>query len=93
MNYVIIVLLFEHVSVDLSCAKRLELQTVEQGKSVLWHKHRADSITASVLNVAAKTDPIYSSLTLMNRILPCSRDNLRVPAVMWGVEHENDARR
>ena len=86
-------LLFEHINVDLSCAKRLEMQTIEQSKSVLWHQHRAGRITASVFYAAAKTDPMYPSLKLMNRILPCFRDNLRVPAIMWGVEHENDARR
>ena len=80
----------------IKCSK-LDLDYLEemsrgQSTSLIWHEMRAGRITSSVVHDVLHTNQESPSSSLIAKI--CSRNisTLSVPPVMWGREHEADAR-
>lgn len=71
--------------------KTVEAATRQQSNSPDWFLYRAGRVTASVMKSVCHTSVQSPSLSLVKSICYPEKNSLRVPAVMWGLEHEQDA--
>ena len=79
------------LAVTKSEADLIEECTRNQASSAAWHEQRSGRITASVAHAAMHTDPRSPSRSVLQRICGPPVGELRVPAVLWGKQHEHDA--
>lgn len=72
-------------------AKKVEAATKDQSRSPQWFQHRAGRVTASVMKSVCTTSTDKPSVSLVKKVCYPEKEQLAVPAVMWGVNHEIDA--
>ena len=70
----------------------LERSTRGQASTPLWFEHRLGRITASVFGRVAKCREKTFPSSLVKTIMQYSGSNRDVPAIKWGIEHEQEAR-
>ena len=68
----------------------LERSTRGQASPPLWFEHRVGRITASVFRLVACREKTFPS-SLVKTIMQYSGSNRDVPAIKWGIEHEQEA--
>ena len=73
-------------------ASYLERSSRGQASTPLWFEHRVGRITASVFGRVAKCLEKSFPTSLVKKIMQYSRSNTDVPAIKWGVKHEQEAR-
>lgn len=73
--------------------KRVEASTKQQSRSQQWFLHRAGRVTASVMRRVCHTNVDKPSVSLLKIVCYPEKQSLRTPAVMWGINHEQDALR
>lgn len=78
-------------SISEDTVKSVEAATRHQSNSPDWFLYRAGRVTASVMKSVCHTSTESPSLSLLKTICYPEKDSLRVPAVMWGLDHEQDA--
>eukprot|EP00794_Sanderia_malayensis_P013389 gene13389-14762_t len=69
----------------------LEQATLKQSETTLWHEQRVGRVTASKAHQVLHTSISNPARSLIKEICSRSLNQLKVPAVMWGKEHERDA--
>ena len=69
----------------------LERSTRGQASTPLWLEHRVGRITASVFGRVAKCREKTFPSSLVKKIMQYSGSNRDVPAIKWGIEHEQEA--
>jgi hypothetical protein len=69
----------------------VEKSTVGQADNMLWFEMRTGRITASVAHRAMHTKADNPSTSLIKSICSDKQTLLRVPAILWGRDHEKDA--
>lgn len=85
---------FDQLTVTSEESVYLEESTRLQSKSMLWHQHRIGRITSSLFKRVKQTSIANPSMSLVNTIMQKSQfDPSKVPALHWGITHEDDARK
>ena len=82
---------FESMSITAEEADYLECSTKLQSCSSLWFDHRKGRITASKFAQVSRTG-VEGSLSILKTVMQYTPLLSNVPAIKWGVQHENDAR-
>lgn len=81
----------------LTCSKQqadfLEASTRGQSSSVVWFEHRIGRITASVIGSVSKCKERAYPYSLVNSIMQYSKPPLNLPALKWGRQSEDTARK
>lgn len=74
-------------------AEYLEYSTRLQAQCDLWFKHRKGRITASNFAAISHTQIDHPSVSLLKKVMQYTQTQTnRVPAMKWGVDHEDHAR-
>ncbi|XP_070395694.1 uncharacterized protein [Dermacentor albipictus] len=80
-------------SVGEGTIKSVEAATRQQSNSSDWFLYRAGRVTASVMKRVCHTNIESPSISLLKSVCYPEKNSVRVPAVMWGLDHEQDALR
>ena len=83
---------FEALSITAEEADYIEHSTRLQARSSLWFEHRAGRLTASKFAQISHTRVESPSLSLLKSVMQYTRPQThKVPALKWGVDHEDMA--
>ena len=83
---------FASMTITAEEADYLECSTKLQACSSLWFEHRKGRVTASKFAQVSRTQ-VEGSLSILKSVMQYTPSLLsHVPAIKWGVKHENDAR-
>ena len=85
--------IFGNLNVTEEEAKFLESSTKAQSNSTIWHQYRKGRITASYFCDVSKYTWEKYPLSLVKSIMQYYAVSENVPALKWGKEHEDDARK
>ena len=84
---------FQRITVSQEECAYLEQCTRLQSQSKLWFEHRIGRITASKFSVVARASLDSPPASLVKQLMERSRLFSSVPAIQWGIEHEDVARK
>ncbi|XP_070175403.1 uncharacterized protein [Littorina saxatilis] len=80
-----------NIQVSAAEVKQVEEATRGQSSSKIWHEQRHGRITASVGSECLRTNVHSPAPSLLKRICGRRVAQIKVPPIVWGNEHEEDA--
>ena len=84
---------FRRITVSQEECAYLEQCTRLQSQSKLWFEHRIGRITASMFSVVVRASLDSPPASLVKQLMERRRLFSSVPAIQWGIEHEDVARK
>ncbi|XP_077493418.1 uncharacterized protein LOC144104345 [Amblyomma americanum] len=83
--------LMSTLTISEGTVKEVESLTKQQSDSPHWFSYRAGRITVSLMKKACHTKAANPSVSLIKEICYPEAQTMKVPAIMWGRNHEKDA--
>ena len=69
----------------------VELTTRNQAASAIWHNQRVGRISSSTVHKVLRTNALHPAPSLVMKICQSYLRQLRVPAIQWGNNNEDNA--